>query len=344
MIDRILIVGLGSIGKRHLSIARHLYPNSEIQVLRHPKSEKGPSLDFAEFYSIEHAKKFLPDLVVICNPAPFHVEVALDLVDYSSNFLIEKPVAKSTADALKLLKVCELKNKLLMVGYNLRFANSLREFRVLISGGLIGVPQSFRCEVGQYLPTWRPKQDYRTSVSAKKEFGGGVLLELSHEIDYLRWIFGEVKWVRATLSKQSELEIDVEDTAHLILCFETNRYSKQLIGTLNMDFIRHDKERSCTVIGENGSLRWDGTSGEILLYRKGDNSWKRVYVDSSGLDKTYYAEWEDLIKAIETKGSPSVTGTDGLRVLEIIEAARISADTGLQMPVEKSELKVIYPK
>ena len=76
-----------------------------------------------------------------------------------------------------------------------------------------------RCEIGQYLPLWRPGSDYRLGVSANRALGGGVLLELSHELDYLRWIFGDVDWVQASLERQSALEIDVEDTAHLLLSF-----------------------------------------------------------------------------------------------------------------------------
>ncbi len=339
MISRILIVGLGSIGIRHLSIARDIFPEAKIQVLRHMKSEKKSSFDVAEIYSIEEAEEFSPDLVVICNPASFHVSAALSLMKYTSNFLIEKPIANSSADAMKLLKKCEVENKLVMVGYNLRFAKSLQKFRDLITEGLVGSPLSFRCEVGQYLPSWRPERDYKTSVSARREYGGGVLHELSHEIDYLRWIFGDVDWVRATLLKQSDLDIDVEDTAHLTLCFERNSLGGQLIGTLNMDFIRHDKERSCTVIGEKGTLRWNGAMGEISLYEQGDKSWKLLYVDSLSIDETYDMEWRDLIEAIEVKGIPSVSGTDGLRVMEIIEAARISAKTGVETPVVRSEVK-----
>ena len=140
-----------------------------------------------------------------------------------------------------------------MTGYNLRFSPSLMYFNELIKKNIVGQILSVRCEVGQYLPEWRPNKDYRKTVSANFHLGGGVLLELSHEIDYLRWIFGEVDWVRATLAQQSSLVFDVEDSAHLTLGFLPNENGRQLIGTLNLDFIRHDQTRACIAIGEKGA-------------------------------------------------------------------------------------------
>ena len=98
----------------------------------------------------------------------------------------------------------------LAIGYNLRFLSSLQKFKSILDDKIIGDVWSVRSEVGQFLPSWRPNSDYRKGVSAQYALGGGVLLELSHDIDYLRWIFGEVAWVQAVLAQQSDLEIDVE--------------------------------------------------------------------------------------------------------------------------------------
>jgi predicted dehydrogenase len=217
-----------------------------------------------------------------------------------------------------------------MIGYNLRFSASLQRFRKFLHEGIIGELLSVRCEVGQYLPSWRPESDYRQGVSARKELGGGALLELSHEIDYLRWIFGEVDWVKTTLSKQSKLEIDVEDTAHLTMGFLPNSDGRQLIGTLNLDLIRHDNTRTCTVIGEKGTLRWNGLTGEVDLFEESATSWNRLFHHQPEKDETYRAEWQDFTDSIQDKKIPFVSGNDGLRVLEIIEAARTSALCGAQ--------------
>ena len=336
---RILIVGLGSIGVQHLAVIQRLFPEAKIQILRQDETSYKNSLGITEINSLDEAIRFLPEIVVICNPASKHINTALKFVDSGSNFFIEKPISHSTKEIVQLISALEATNGVLLVGYNLRYLKSLQAFRKHLNEGLIGKPLSVRCEVGQYLPSWRPKKDYRDSVSAKRELGGGVLLELSHEIDYLRWIFGEVDWVRATLLRQSELEIDVEDTVHLTLGFENRTPDRQLIASLNMDFIRHDTTRSRTVIGDRGSLCWDGILGEVSLFQAEKKSWETLFNNDNGIEETYILEWQELVRAIEKNMSPAVTGEDGLRVVEIIEAARLSAESGIQTAVIRSPIK-----
>jgi predicted dehydrogenase len=344
MNKRILIVGLGSMGKRHLSVIQGLFPEAKIKILRQGKVREETRLGSNEVSSLDEARQFLPEIIVICNPASEHIKTALEFVNSGANIFIEKPISHSTKDIIKLISTLEATNGVLIIGYNLRYLKSLQAFRRHLHEGLIGELLSVRCEVGQFLPSWRQKKDYRGSVSAKKELGGGVLLELSHEIDYLRWIFGEVNWVRATLLRQSELEIDVEDTVHLTIGFEKRSSNGQLIANLNMDFIRHDTTRSCTIIGDRGSLRWDGILGEVSLFQAGEKTWENLFVNDNGIEETYILEWEEFIRAIEEKRFPAVTGVDGLRVVEIIEAARLSAKNGIQTAVIRSPINNEVPK
>jgi predicted dehydrogenase len=339
MNKRILIVGLGSMGKVHLSVIQGLFPEAKIKILRQGKRRDETKLGLNEISSLIEARQFLPDIIVICNPASEHINIALKFIDSGANIFIEKPISHSTKEIAQLISALEATNGVLMVGYNLRYLESLQAFRKHLREGLIGEPLSVRCEVGQYLPSWRPKKDYRESVSAKRELGGGVLLELSHEIDYLRWIFGEVDWVRATLLQQSELEIDVEDTVHLTIGFEKRFSNRQLIANLNMDFIRHDTRRCCTVIGNKGSLHWDGILGEVSIFRAGEKTWQTLFTNDNGIQETYTLEWQELVRAIEEKRSPWITGEDGLRVVEIIEAARLSNESGIQTAVIRSPIK-----
>lgn len=199
-----------------------------------------------------------------------------------SHLLIEKPLSHAATGVQALLqRVCE-QNLLLQVGYNLRFLPSLEKFRELIHDGAIGRVLSVRCEIGQYLPSWRQDSDYRLGVSARQELGGGVLLELSHELDYLRWIFGEVAWVSAWIGQRSALEIDVEDTAYLTLGFEPDDSGRALVATVNLDFIRHDTTRLCTAIGKQGSLRWNS------LRPSGKTTWPGTLLEDNQPDDAMY--------------------------------------------------------
>lgn len=337
MINRVLIVGLGSIGKRHLRLARKLLPSADIRILRHQSSNDIPEFANGCFFSIEDALAFLPHIAVIASPAPFHVATAQTLAAAGVHLLIEKPLSTSPDGVTQLLKTCKDQRAVLLTGYNLRFLPSLQRFRQLLSESVIGKVLSVRCEIGQYLPSWRPDSDYRQGVTANKALGGGVLLELSHEIDYLRWIFGEVEWVMSSLSQQSGLEIDVEDSAHLILGFAPQAERGQIIGTLNLDFIRHDTTRTCVVICEKGSLRWDGLTGQVMIYRAGGKAWSELFRYQHQRDDSYQSQWQHFLACVSKSTAPLISGEDGLSVIRIIEAARRSAASGGRVIVTKSE-------
>lgn len=333
LINRILIISIGSIGKRHLRLAREVVPNADIRVLRHQATNEVPEFSNGCFFNIEEAIAFAPQIAVIASPAPFHIPTAQALAEVGVHLLIEKPLSASLNGVMQLLETCQKQGTVLLTGYNLRFLPSLQRFRDLLGESVIGKVLSVRCEIGQYLPSWRPDDDYRQGVSARRELGGGALLELSHELDYLRWIFGEVDWVKATLSRQSSLEIDVEDTVHLTLGFTPTTDGHQLIGSVNLDFIRHDTTRLCVVIGEKGSLRWNGLTGEVSLYEAGGKEWRELSSHPHQRDDSYLAEWQNFIACVTEHKVPLVTGEDGLKVLQIIEAARISAASDGHVPV-----------
>lgn len=338
MIERVLIVGHGSIGKRHLRIARETLPDADIRVLLHQPRHATPEFANGCFGKIEEACAFAPQVAVIANPAPFHNDTAIALAGASSHLLIEKPISHAVNGVAVLLQRVREKGLILQVGYTLRYLPSLEKFRELIHDGAIGRVLSVRCEIGQYLPSWRQDSDYRLGVSARKELGGGVLLELSHELDYLRWIFGEVAWVSAWIGRQSALEIDVEDTAHLTLGFEPDGSGRTLVAAVNLDFIRHDTTRQCTAIGEQGSLRWNGLTGEVEQQPAGSVAWRPVFHHAHQRDDSYQAQWQHFLHCVQGGQPPCVSGHDGLAVLRIVEAARASAVAlGSRIAISKTE-------
>lgn len=339
MIQRVLIVGLGSIGYRHARIARLLLPNADIRVLRRMAGGQLPAGINGFFINLEQAVDFRPQLVLVTNPAPLHVHTAISFARVGSHIFVEKPLATSVNDADLLLAACRDNGVVLQVGYNLRFLPTLQTFRRLLHDNVIGRILSVRCEVGQYLPAWRPGHDYRESVSARRELGGGVLLELSHEIDYLRWIFGDVQWVRAGLFRLSTLEIDVEDTVHMLLGFGSTAAAGP-VAAVNLDFIRQDVSRVCTAIGEKGSLRWDGVAGLIQVLPIGSSSWETLFFHAPERDDSYIAEWRALLESIGTGCMTPVSGEEGRAVLEILEAARrSSAAQGQQVDITWASAK-----
>jgi len=330
MLERLLIVGLGSIGKRHTRLARDLFcPSAEIVALRHRDSDGDLPMGIDHCVSsLDAAIEFGPQAAVVANPATHHLEVALPLAKAGVHLMIEKPISHESRGVHELISLCEAGGLTLMTGYNLRHMSSLQKFRDYIKEERVGRVISVRAEVGQFLPLWRVGTDYRQSVSARAELGGGVLLELSHEIDYLRWLLGEVEWVNATLSRNGGLEIDVEDTAHLVMGFAPRKGAAPVVASLNMDFIRHDRTRTCVAIGEAGSLRWNGIDNTVDVLDQGEDRWQSLFTMNQQGDSTYIAEWRDFLTCIQQSNHPVVSGYDGLAALHVIEAARRSSEDG----------------
>lgn len=150
MINRILIVGLGSIGKRHLRLARELLPDADIRVLRHQACASIPEHANGCFSSLEQAIAFGPQLAAIAGPATFHMSAAQPLARAGVNLLVEKPLSASLDSVPLLLEICREQGTVLLTGYNLRFLPSLRRFRDLLNENVIGRMLSVRCEIGQY--------------------------------------------------------------------------------------------------------------------------------------------------------------------------------------------------
>ena len=330
LIQKVLVVGLGSAGRRHVRVIKKIFPEIKIIALRHKKCEN-KDIESLGLYkcveTIDEAIKICPQAAIIANPSSMHIGVAEELANHGINLLIEKPISNSLEGIQKLIELCQKNNIILMTAYNLRFLPSLIEFKSLIKANKIGSIYSVRSEVGQNLASWRPKSDYKKTVSASKKLGGGVLLELSHEIDYLCWIFGSIVWVKSHISKQSGLDVDVEDSANVILGFK-GVIESELVASLNMDFIRHDNTRKCFVIGEKGTLLWDGISGSINYFEKGANDWIPLFLLKPHKDFTYEEEIKSFFSSIESNELPYISGNDGANVVSIVEAIKKSSNIG----------------
>lgn len=329
-----LIVGLGSIGKRHLRNLKQIDPGGEVIVLRqHARpgsSEPLPEGIDGVYYSLEDALATRPEAAFITNPASLHIQTAASLACQGVHLMVEKPLSDRLEGVPELVQLCGQKQLVLMVAYNFRFYRPLQQLKEALDSGLIGRVLSVRSEVGQYLPDWRPGGDYRTNVSARKELGGGAVLELSHEIDYTRWLVGEISRVSAFVRRVSDLEIDVEDTAEIV--FEC---ANGVVGSIHLDFLQRPARRQCVIIGSNGTALWDAIQHRLDYYDLASKAWNAICdLGPADYQEMYLAEIRHFIDCVKNGKKPVVDGQDGLRTLQTVLAVKRSSE--LKQAVEIS--------
>lgn len=327
-----LVIGSGSIARRHIKNLKTLFPHTEVACV----SASGRTLTSEEcsadvvFNSIfDVLAKGKPEFAVIASPAPFHLEQAKILIESGIPTLIEKPLAESLCSALRNVEALLQEDVRVDIAYNLRYLPSAQEAKRVMDSGVLGRIHSVLIDVGQYLPDWRPQSDYRQNVSARQELGGGVLLELSHELDYMTWLFGRFEQAYCVADHSGRLEIDVEDCVDAILSRRDG-----MVAVLHMDFLQRVTNRSCKVIGEHGTLRWDLASNAVFLLLPGKGE-EMVFSDQSyDRNKMYLAELERFARVAKGELPPAVTVEEGLYVLRLVDALKASAQSRQPVSIE----------
>ncbi len=336
MTERVLIVGCGSIGSRHYAWVRKLLPNADIKVACRSSHNNLFDEELRPLLTIEECINYSPTLAIIANAASHHMQFAIPLAINGADIFVEKPISTSIPDTIKLIEICGNKKLKLGVGYNLRYLPSLLAFKSSIEQKIVGNIFSIRAEVGQYLPSWRKGSDYSKSVTAQKKLGGGALFELSHELDYMGWIFGLAQSLQGMYQKTSNLDIDVEDIVEVTMLIGSPLQNNSIIASIHLDLLRSDTTRSCTVIGEGGTLKWDGIKGVVNLHKRGESESRAIYMEDEAIENTYISELNDFLSSERPLLlQPLANGYDGLYVLRTIEAIRLSNLTGKRVILTK---------
>jgi predicted dehydrogenase len=259
-----LIAGFGSIGHRHF---HNLLTLGERDiVLYHTHHSTLPDDELAGFpveTDLRVALAHKPDAVIISNPTALHLDVAIPAAHVGCHLLIEKPISHSMARLDELKQVIDQNHNQVLVGFQFRFHPGLRQLKKLLDEGSIGEPLSARAHWGEYLPNWHPWEDYKQGYAARPDLGGGVVLTLSHPLDYLRWLLGEVESLCAFTS-QKGLNLPVEDTAEITLRFENGA-----LGSVHLDYNQRPPAHTLEIIGTFGTLRWDNADGITRLTKVG---------------------------------------------------------------------------
>ena len=267
MKKKVLIIGFGSIGKRHAAILKNFKMVSDVYIL----TRKNPKI-FKTINKLSQIKAIDPDYIVICSRTSEHFK---HLKYIEKNFsekvvLIEKPLFN------KFHKFSILKNKV-FVGYNLRQHPVLRFIKNFIINKKIF---SVNITCNSYLPNWRKNKNYKDSYSSHRRLGGGALLDLSHEIDYLEWIFKKIKKIDLVkMKKLSNLIINVED--HILITGETTLSN----FIIDLNYYSLYPRRQLVIDGKNFSIKGDLINNSVEIYIKNKN--KKIISFKNDKNYTY---------------------------------------------------------
>lgn len=321
--QRVLVVGVGSIGRRHFGNLSRLSSLGGLAAAANATSDKLPaSASGYRLYTslVEAIVEFRPTIGVVANASPGHVSAARALAEIGAHIFVEKPVSDQVDGVEALIATCRSRSLTTMVGYVLRFSPAVVKTRALLQQGAIGRPLFLTADVGQFLPDWRPGSDYRLGVSARRELGGGALLELSHEIDYVRWMLGLPECVSAVMSRSGLIDVDVEDSVDALLSYPQGARAR-----IHLDFLERGKSRRCRIVGSEGTIETDLVAGTVSLLTSEANT---PTVETPAASSPYLSEMFDFLKAAAEGRASAVPFEEGLATLQLVDAIRRSAGQG----------------
>lgn len=317
----VAVIGLGNIASRHRRNLRIMFPSAKIFAM----SSSGRQIendvpDCDEVVSDINKLISLVEMVIIASPAPFHSQHSLPFIAKGIPVLIEKPIVASTSDASVLLDASRKYGTPIAVGYCLRYMPSALALYNALQQEIIGRLLNARICIGQFLPDWRISKNYKDSVSASKALGGGALLELSHEIDYSRWLLGNLDIQHAIIRNSGTLEIDVEDLVDVVAT--TN---KDAVVNIHLDFLQRKPYRSSDFVGTEGRLEWNLISNELILHSA---TGIQILYSNQKYDRNqmYLDMLADFVRLIDGHANNCILLDDALATVELVEQIKKMAN------------------
>lgn len=309
-----LIVGCGSIGRRHIKNLSALGVRNFILCDTSPDALERAARGLerpVRTTSFSEALAGIPDAAVICTPSSLHLDMAAQLAGRGVHTLIEKPLSDTMDGAPELLKLVEQKGVTAMMAMCYRFHPVFLQIETLLASEVVGKVHHVNYYGGHYLPDWHPQADYRTEYAARKALGGGVVLTSIHGLDNLRWLFGEVDEVFAFVDKVSGLDMDVEDIATGVMRLKSGAYVNW-----QTDFIQRANQHRMVIAGSRGTIRADFLDGTVETYSAELGKWYsgRIPFDVNDM---YLAEMRHFLDCIDRGLPPRAGLREGIATLDL---------------------------
>lgn len=334
---KVLFVGLGGIGQRHLrNIVSLLNNNLEIYALRKRNNQEVldnnlkiiKSERLNEHYNIccvntvEEAYEKGVKIVFICNPTSMHKEVLRSAINAGCFTFIEKPIADSLEEVEVLLMENSKSNRV-FVGYQNRYHPCIMQAKRSIDSLTIGKIISVQAVVGECVRNWHKYEDYTKLYACRKELGGGVVLTQIHELDYLYYFFGMPKSVYAIGGHLSDMPINVEDVASILMKYKTS--NSEFPVAISEDYLQIPSRRYCRILGTQGKIEFDLSENTFCQY---DYDGNMIINETYSFDRNdmFISEMKEFFHVING-GNPSITLEDGVASLKIALAIKESIES-----------------
>jgi len=313
---RFCIIGRGSIGVRHVRNLKALSCDNIVAYSKTNNADKDNEFRLTygieTFHELDNVREFDPDAFIIANPTAKHLEFAEMAIEMNSHVFMEKPLSNCLDGTTDLRKAIADRRLVFFMANNFRFHQALTRIKTLIQNNKFGNIYFARLMFGHYLPDWHPWEDYRQGYSARNDLGGGVVLTLQHEIDYAYWLFGKFKRIKSFVKKTSNLEINVEDIALMII--ETE--SGQLLE-IHIDCLQRPAKRTLQIQGSKGSIHYC-FGDECLKFYDFTNQQYVNILDLTNYDNNqmYIDEMQHFIRCITKREKPESSLEDGVYILK----------------------------
>jgi predicted dehydrogenase len=298
----VLIIGFGSIARKHLAALREIDPGVTVTALRSSAvHETVPGV--TSIVSLEHLPH-RPDFVIISNPTSRHGDSIKKVADLGCPLFVEKPVLSSLSESADIQRLVRERGLVTYTACNLRFHPAIRFLGRYLQEEALRVNEvNLYC--GSYLPDWRPGKDYRSIYSANEDMGGGVHLDLIHEIDYCTWLFGMPDSSERLTRRSSSLEISAADFASYRLLYPG------FTASITLNYYRRDPKREIEVVTESGTIHAD-----LLACRVAQND-QVLFQGESNVVGTYASQMRYFLEHLESGLQPMNSIDEAIGVLRI---------------------------
>jgi predicted dehydrogenase len=318
----VLVVGAGSVGKRHLTnFADQGCRVSVVDPRDDRRVEAAAQVAIEGSYpELSDALASAPELsgVVVASPPSFHVEQAIAAIERDLPVLLEKPVSPDAASAVRLARTVDRASVPLLLGYTYRWWPAMQALRRRTIEGDIGRVLHVSCTLSAHLADWHPWERYQDFFMARRDLGGGALLDESHFIDLMVWFFGMPERVLARIARLSDLEIDCDDNVDAMWAVPGG---PDIV--LHLDLYGRPHDRRIVLRGTEGTLEWTFAPNAIRIGRSGEGDWQ-VEEFREERNEMFAAVASEFLDVIDGK-PPSCSVHDGVAVLHVIEAMRASS-------------------